>query len=162
MTADGDDLPNPSRVVRDVPYSRMERDSETDEYLRPYPSAFQLKEGERDLSVTWCEYFSGSPDEQLRCAIEALRKSRVIKSSACFCAASTPNILGAIADAGGKGRAVFLPVESNQAHAGILGIDRENTLLLQLLSEDVWCEFLTADQANALPISDCAKGPNVK
>ena len=140
----------------------MERDPDTDEYLGPYPVAFQPKEGEKDLSVTWCEYFVGTPDEQLRCAIEALRKSRDIRNSACFCVATTPEIFGAITARDGTGRAVYLPVESNRAHAGILGIDRENALLLQLISEEVWCEFLTKVQADALPKRDCAKSPNVK
>lgn len=65
MTADGDDLPGPSRVVRYVPYGRMRKD-EDDNFLGPYPSAFEERAVDDYLSVTWCEYFVGSDDEQLR------------------------------------------------------------------------------------------------
>ena len=76
MTADNEDLPNTSRVVRYVPYGRMRRD-EDDNYLGPLPSAFEARPIDKYLSVTWCEYFEGSAHNQLGCAIEALRCSSI-------------------------------------------------------------------------------------
>ena len=100
MTADGDDLPNPSRVVRYVPFGRMDKD-EDDNCLRPLPNAFEQKQGHEYLSATWCEFFDGASDEQLRCAVEALRKSKIdVRPKACFCVANTPEVLGAIEDRG--------------------------------------------------------------
>lgn len=161
MTADGDDLPNPSRVVRYVPYSRMEKD-EDDNFLRPYPNAFEQREVDDYLSVTWCEFFEGSTGEQLRCAVEALRKSRRVGGKACFCLANTPEVLDAIENSGRRGRAVYLPEDDNPAHAGVYGIQPDDTLLQKRLADEVWCDYLTKDAADALPRSECAKSADVE
>jgi len=157
LTANGDDLPNNSRVVRYVPYARMEKD-ENDQLLRPYPNAFERRAVDEELSVTWCEFFAGAPNQQLRCAIEAIRNSKLdVKSRACFCVAETPRLLDTIQIAGGQGRAIYLPEDGNEAHAGITGIDPENALLLQCLADEVWCEFYTKATADALPTGECVR-----
>lgn len=115
------------------------------------------------LSVTWSEYFEGSEEEQLRCSIEAIRNSNMnVKANACFCVAETPNILAAIDDAGSTGRAVYHPEDDNDAHAGIFGIAPDETRLLARLADEVWCDFLTKDSADALPESECAKSAKVE
>ena len=76
LTANGDDLPNGSRVVRYVGYAQMEKDENDQQILGPYPNAFARRSGEQELSVTWCEYFEGPGDQVLRCAVEAIRGSR--------------------------------------------------------------------------------------
>lgn len=161
MTANGDDIPYDSRVVRYVPFGRMEKD-ENDQLLRPYPNAFERRLVDEELSVTWCEYFAGAPDQQLRCAIEAIRNSKLdVKSLACFCVAESPRLLDAIRTTGGQGRAVYLPEADNPAHAGIYGIDPENALLLQALACEVWRKYLTRTTADQLPLTDCTKSLNV-
>lgn len=160
MTADGDDLPNDSRVVRFVAYGRMEKD-ENDNFLRPLPAAFAMRDDEQELSVTWCEYFAGTHDQTLRCAVEAIRSSRMVGNMACFCVASASETIATIQRLGGTGRAIYLPEDDNPAHAGITGIDPENGLLLQALANDVWSEYLTKTMADALPAVDCTKSPNV-
>ncbi|SEK85884.1 hypothetical protein SAMN05443999_102415 [Roseovarius azorensis] len=162
MTADGDDIPMPSRVVRYVPFGRMDKD-EHDNFLRPYPNAFAQRESEDYLSVTWCEYFNGSANEQIRCSVEAIRASNInVKPKACFCVANTPEVLAAIEDRGRRGRAIYLPEDDNAAHAGIYGIAPEDALLLERLSNEVWCEYLTKATADALPMSECAKSADVE
>ncbi len=162
LTSEGDDLPNGSRVVRYVPYGKMVRDPEDDDsYLHPDPNAFKARDGEEELSVTWCEYFEGTPEQVLRCAVEAIRKSRVAAPKACFCVASAAEIIEAIQQFGGKGRAVYLPEHDNAAHSGIVGIDPENARLLQTLAYDVWGEFYTKHAADALPLGPCNAVQNV-
>lgn len=161
MKADGDDLPNPSRVVRYVPYGKMRKD-EDDNFLGPLPSAFEEREVDDYLSVTWCGYFEGSEEEQLRCSVEAIRNSNMtVKAKACFCIGRTPEILAAIYDAGSAGRAVYHPEDDNFAHAGIYGVAPDEAQLLARLAEEIWCDFLTNDAADALPESECAKSAHV-
>jgi len=162
LTAEGDDLPNPSRVVRYVPYGKMRKD-EDDNFLGPLPSAFEEREVDDNLSVTWCEYFDGSDEEQLSCSVEAIRNSNMnVKAKACFCVAETPNVLAAIDAAGDNGRAVYHPVDDNDAHAGIYGIAPDDAHLLARLADEVWCDYLTKDTADALPASGCAKSADVR
>lgn len=160
LTTKGDDLPTLSNVVRYVPYARMRRDAD-DMHLGPLPSAFEAREGEADLSVIWCEYFDNDAKAQLRCAIEILRNSRKIGPKGCFCPVKTSDLLAGIEKSGHKGRAVYLPVDGNLAHAGVYGVPPEDELLLSRLADEVWCSFLTKADADALPLSGCAKSVDV-
>jgi hypothetical protein len=160
LTAEGDNLPNPSRIVRYVGYGKMRRD-EDDNFIGPNPAAFELRPHEHDLSVTWCEYFQAVEDVQLRCAIEIIRCSRDVGSMACFCVADAQEVLAAVSDAGRIGRAVYRPVVGNQAHAGVCGLVPEEAQLLERLASEVWSTFLTKNGADALPVSECAKSHDV-
>lgn len=160
MITKGDDLSNSSTVVREVPYGRMRKD-ENDNFLGPLPSAFKAREGEADLSVTWCEYFENDGKAQLRCAIETLRSYRKIGPKGCFCPVNIGDLLAGIAKSGHKGRAVYLPVDNNPAHAGIYGVPPEDDLLLSRLADEVWCSYLTKADADALPLRGCTKSAEV-
>ncbi|HEU0222054.1 MAG TPA: hypothetical protein VFR34_07580, partial [Paracoccaceae bacterium] len=161
LTAKGNDLPNPSRVVRYVPYGKMRRD-EDDNYIGPLPSAFEERPADGYLSVTWCEYFNGAADAQLRCAVEAIRGSNIaVKPKACFCVAETSEVLAAIAEFGHAGRAVYLPEKDNHAHAGVFGIPPDEAQLLARLADEVWSVFLTRESADVLPLNACSKSPTV-
>ena len=149
-------------MVRYVSYGKMRKD-EDGKILGPLPSAFEEREVDDYLSVTWCEYFSGSPDEQLRCSVEAIRNSNMnVKAMACFCVANAPDVLTAIQDAGRAGRAVYHPEDDNRAHAGVYGIAPENAQLLGWLADEVWRNYLTKETADALPKSTCAKSAAVE
>lgn len=162
MTSRGDDLPNPSRVLRFVPYGRMLRDAE-DNFIGPAPEAFRLRPGEEYLSVTWCEYFQGSPDEQLRCAIEAIRNSNLkVGDKACFCEINTSRAFDALATHGRVGRAVYLPEEDNKAHAGLYGVAEDDELLLSLLSEILSQNWLDKQRADRLPLSECFPSDDIQ
>ena len=163
MVTEGDDLPIPSRVVRYVPSGRMRRDpDDNDKIYGPNPNAFERNKDHEYLSVTWCEYFLGSTDEQLRCAIEALRRSLNVSPKACFCVASTQKVVTAVLDFERNGRAVYYPVDDNKAHAGIHGIDPEQTTLLDYLAAEIWCQYFTRESADALPTSGCVKSNDVE
>lgn len=162
MTAKGDELPNPSRIVRYVPYGKMRRD-EDDNFLGPFPSAFEQREVDDYLSVTWCEYFTGEADCQLRCAIEAIRNSNWnVKAKACFCVADSPAVLRALKAAGRIGRVIYYPEDDNQAHAGVHGIEPEDMQVLALLADEIWCSFLTKSDADSLALGDCIKANGIE
>lgn len=133
-----------------------------DNILGPEYTAFEMRPTEDFLSVTWCEYFDADDQSQLRCAIEAIRRSNFeVKKSACFCVANTTDVLVAIVQSGRTGRAVYLPERDNPAHAGIYGFSPEDVLLSSQLAEEVWRNFLTKADADALPLSGCSKSADV-
>lgn len=157
MTFEGDDLPNSGRVIRYVPYAKMRRD-EDDNFLGPSYSAFEERPNEDYLSVTWCEYFSGTDDQQCRCSIEAIRNSKMnVKPKACFCVASIEDVLHTINDSGRTGRIIYYPVEDNYAHAGVHNISADDLKLMERLATETWSSFLTKEGADALPLGDCSK-----
>jgi len=169
LVSEGDELPNPSNVVRYAGLAKMEKDKD-DTVFGPALTAFHGSPNEEYLSVTWCEYFVGNADQQLRCAIEALRKSSYKPGKyGCFCIGKTDDILAAGRSFGRNPKAVYHPEEDNKAHAGIHDIaprdldavTDEEALLLGLLAEQAWTRFLTKDMADNLPLGDCAKSPDV-
>jgi hypothetical protein len=161
LVSSGDELPEPSTVVRYVGFNGMRKDKD-DRILGPYASAFEQRQGEDFLSVAWAEYYVGSPDSRLRCAIEALRKSRKVGSQACFCIADTDELLVVIAKHGRPGRAIYWPEDDNPAHAGIYGISPMDAILLETVAATAWCQFLTKNDTDNLPLVDCAKSPDVE
>lgn len=162
MIVEGAALPATSRVVRYVGFNKMRKDAD-DNPLCPEYSAFAQRPDEDYLSVTWCEYFGGLPDTRIRCAVEAIRASKIdVRPKACFCVGTVSRVLGAVGDKTGRaGRAVFLPEEDNPAHAGIFGVDPNDTILLARIADEIWCSFLTKDAVDSLPLESCIKAENV-
>jgi hypothetical protein len=156
-------LRDDERIVRFVPWGKLRKD-EDDNVFGSYPDAFALREGETSLSVTWCEYYAGSSDEQLRCAIEAIRGSRTVGAKARFAVGGVGRIR-ACAEGRAKAkklRIVHDPEDNNPAHASIIYWPADDLQLLELLAEDEWSQLLTADDANKLPLTACAAGPRSK
>lgn len=154
--------------MRYVGFNQMEHHG--DSVVGPLPTAFEGRATDDSLSVTWCEYFAGDPDHQLRCAIETIRSSMNVKPKACFCVARTDHLAAAGATFGRAPSAVYRPVPGNDAHAGIYDVmpadlaavtDDENKLL-RLLADEAWSRFFTRETANELPLAaECVKSPHV-
>lgn len=161
MISDGDELPNPSRVVRFAGFNKMFKDAD-DNVVGPSVNVFELRPGEAYLSVTWCEYFGGTPPERLRCAVEAIRASRTVGSKACFCVANIHDLNAVCEEFGIAVRHVYHPVDGNPAHAGIYGITPQEGQVLERLAEETWCDFLTKAQADALPLTACVESDGLE
>ena len=153
--------------MRYVGFNQMEHNDGN--VVGPLPTAFEGRATDDSLSVTWCEYFSGDRDHQLRCAIETIRGSMNVKPKACFCVAQTDHLATAGATFGRAPRAVYLPVPGNDAHTGIYdvmpadleAITEDELKLLGLLAGQAWSRFLTKEIADALPLAECEKSPDV-
>ncbi|MCY0149850.1 hypothetical protein OEG84_19635 [Hoeflea sp. G2-23] len=146
-------------MLRYVGWSHLRKDDDQN-VLGVLPSAFYLRDEENYLSVTWCEYFDGLPDESLRCAIEAIRGSIRVGGKARFALANVGSIKSTMEnEAGVKLRIEHLPEEDNPAHAAVKRWPNENFDLLELIASDAWAETIDATSANALPMSACALSP---
>lgn len=153
--------------MRYVGFNQMEHYG--DDVVGPLPTAFLGRATDDSLSVTWCEYFAGEPDHQLRCAIETIRNSMNVRPKACFCIARTDHLAAAGSKFGREPRAVYLPVPNNDAHGGIYDVmpaDLEAVTegelrLLELLARQAWSRFLTMEMADALPLAPCHRSPDV-
>lgn len=146
------------RVLRYVAWAKLRRD-EDDNVLGVLPQAFQLREGEEYLSVTWCEYFSGNPDEQLRCAVEAIRNSDIdVRPKAQF-ASGTVKAIRAHMESDPRNRKlrfVHEATEDNAAHTAIRRWSDSSDDLLDLLAAEVWADLYDKNKADSLPLCACA------
>ncbi len=153
-------LRDEERIVRFVPWSKLRRD-EDDNVLGPLPQAFELREDEEYLSVTWCEYFNGGDDERLRCAIEAVRNSALtVGRKARFAVGNVGDVREAVEGRPNarKLRMIHQPEDDNQAHAALRHWPRSDHDLLALLAEDAWSGCMDATAADALPLTECSIG----
>lgn len=150
-----DQLPDEHRVLRYVPWSKLRKD-ENDNVLGVLGEAFQLR-AEKDsyLSVTWCEYYHGASDECLRCAAEAIRKSRNVGPKGQFAVAQVGLLKGFMQRAEIPIRVLHQPEPDNPAHAAILRWPREEFELLEQLVEEHWLLRLNKSEVDNLPPSDC-------
>jgi len=151
-------LRDEERVVRFVPWGKLRKD-EDDNVLGPLPAAFELREDEEYLSVTWCEFFAGTPDEQLRCAIEAIRSSNLTVGAKARFAVGEVGPIKRVAEGrpnARKLRIIHEPEDDNAAHVAVRHWPREDAELMDLLAASAWSNIFDATQANNLPVSDCA------
>ena len=154
MLSEGDPIPVSSTVVRYVGFGKMAKDAD-DNIIGPAFTAFVMRSGEDYLSVSWCQFYSGSVEEQMGCAIEDLRSSLNVKPKGCFCVAEVEK-LKQDADLFSASLATFFhPMDENPSHAGIYGIGTDNRQLQDYVARKSWRRFLTKENADALPSGDC-------
>jgi hypothetical protein len=63
-------LPSDDHIARHIKPSLIMRDEVTHEAVGIFPQAFELRDAERDLSVSWLEVFAGSSFDQIRQVME--------------------------------------------------------------------------------------------
>ena len=143
------------RVARYVPWSKLRISPDETEIYGPLAAAFKLREGEASLSVTWCEYFEGSEDHSLRCAVEAVRNSRRVGSKARFAVVDVGKIVEFMKSNKKRLRVIHEPTADNPAHAAIRGWPADEDELLERIAGEVWSETWSKDQIDEIPLGEC-------
>lgn len=137
-------VPSAHSLIRYVPWSKLRKD-EDDNVLGVLATAFKLRDGERELSATWLEFFEnvGARAAQVTAAITALRKSKLkpgAKSGYVF------GLVGRISEAanrdGTKIRILHERTDDNHAHVAIHRWPKENEDLFELLADEVWNDLV--------------------
>ncbi len=105
--------------------------------------AFQLKpRDEGHLSVTWLEYFAGDHAVQRVAAVKATRASLTVKPRDGFAVGQVGPIKARCASRRHDIRVVHAPVDGNNAHAEVLHLPENETILLEELATGEWSTLL--------------------
>lgn len=139
----GDEIPDPQHVMRFVPkkYLIPDEDGHLTGGIRP--DAFQLKpKDEGHLSVTWLEYFAGDHAAQRVAAVKATRASLTVKPRDGFALGQVGPIKARCASRRHDIRVVHAPVDGNKAHAEVLHLPENETILLEDLATGEWSTLL--------------------
>ncbi len=148
-------LEDGDRVIRYVPWGKLRKD-ENDNVLGTIGEAFHLREGEEYLSVTWCDYFAGGPEGDIRCAVEAIRGSRLkVSPKGHFALATKAAIAAHMTSGGRKLRFVHERADDNEAHAAVRGWSNDDLELLERLAETVWHTVYSKSDIDQIQCSDC-------
>jgi hypothetical protein len=137
-------LPDKDHVVRYVPWARLRKD-EDNNVIGLLGAAFRLREGEEYLSATWVEFFEGEREENLGCAVRAIRASDIdVRPQSGFAVGNVALIKArCLADKNRlKIRIIHEKADDNPAHAALRLWPRDNELLLELLAETDWAETI--------------------
>jgi hypothetical protein len=146
------------RMVRAVPWAKLAKNEDETVVYGPSPAAFALRDDETYLSATWCEYFSGSGDEALRCAVEALKSSKYkMGRKGRFAVANVGEVKELLGSKGHKIRVVHEREDDNPAHVAIRQWPKDDVLILDRLAQEVWALCYDHAQADALPPSPCTR-----
>ena len=138
----GHNLPDEHHIVRVVSYSRLQKDSDGQPIGLLF-SAFQRKENEEGLSVTWMEYFKGSREDRISAAVKAIRASALtVGKKSGFAVGNVGGIKSVCLHQKHKIRIIYWREEDNSAHAELRQFPRDDIALLERLATDTWGELI--------------------
>ena len=133
----GDDLPPEDHVLRHCSSRLLKIDDDSRDILGVFPFAF---EPDADgISVTWVEFFAGSPSERLAAAREALGRRRALRRTHRLAKLNVGDVLSAGKAVGVATRVVHDPIEAppdkeNLAHSLIVGVTADQHELMNRIA----------------------------
>jgi hypothetical protein len=148
--AKGDALPDADEVTRWIKPKLLGRDDDdnviVDQVGRPvfvFPAAFELRDDEESLSVTWLQHFGADRSQHLPQAADAFRKtttSKKLQAQSAFAIAT----VASIKEAGGrhdlKLRILEDPISGNTGHSEIRRYPHEMSAFQTVLAEETFAE----------------------
>jgi hypothetical protein len=139
-------LPDEDHVVRHVSSQLLIRDDE--KVIGCFPQAFELKPGEKYLSASWLEFFSGNDDERRRAVVAGMAAARTVKPSHGFAFGNVGEVKAACSSFGIRIRVIHEPEEDNPnpAYTAIRNFKSDELELLQLLAAEAWAEVVEAKE----------------
>lgn len=131
-------IPDEDHVMRHVSSKRLRRDEDGNP-IGFLPEAFQLREGEKGLSVNWIEYFKQTFEDNIVSCIQLFRKIRGIKKSSAFGIGNVEKIKSICLKHGHK-KVIIVDDGNNRnkAHVLIRRMPEDDLLLLDSLASDAF------------------------
>ncbi len=134
-------LSDHDNVIRHVPWSKLRRD-ENDNVLGFLPQAFELRFGEKSLSVNWLEIFDGDRNAMVRQAIHELRSAKNIGNKSAFGIGNVGNIKTVCKTNGATVKIVYAPTHGISSHSEIRDMPSSDLLILEALASDAFTELI--------------------
>lgn len=140
--AKNDPIPASDHVTRWIKPKFAPRE-EDGTLIEIFPQAYELKDGEEYLSVTWLEHFGGDRQSQREAAAEAVRQSfdkKKLQASSTFTVANVGRLAEACLARGSKVRILHEPEDENTGHVAVRRFPREAGELLEILAGQVFID----------------------
>lgn len=137
-------LPPDNHVVRYVP-KRLLRKDEDGNVLGVLPQAFEHRENESYLSVTWLEHFIPEYEQALIEATAAIRRQLTVKPKDGFTTGRVGQICDICEPFDVKVRILHDPVPpKNMGHSALRGLKSGSLELLEMLAADAFIDTRVA------------------
>jgi hypothetical protein len=134
----GQKLPDSDHVLRYVPWGRLIKADDDETVTGVFAKAFELREDEAYLSLTWLEFFAGEVCDRLQAAVAAFRLSMSVGKKSRFVMANVARLSAACNTHGCKVRILHEPDPPNDGHVAVRRYPRENQDLFDLLAAEVF------------------------
>ena len=107
------------------------------------PEAFELRDGEKGLSVNWLEYFKGTHQKNVEASMQKFRDTIDVKKSSAFGVGNVKKIQGVCAEHGAdKVRVLLDELDDNKSHSIIIRLPQDNLALLESLAVDAFVDYV--------------------
>lgn len=133
-------LPDVSHVVRYVKKKLLRRDSEGT-VIGVLPQAFEHREGETYLSVTWIEFYDADYEQGLSKSAEAMRLDLKVKERDGFSVGNVGNLRSVCSELKTRVRVLHEPnPPNNLGHSALRGLQQADDLLRDAIAGDVFVD----------------------
>jgi hypothetical protein len=128
-------LPREHHIARYIRARMLMREivDGTQRIIGVHPSAFALRDVEKNLSVDWMEHYEGSKLEKLRRIVNHAELE--LKPRDAYGVLQVGGVSDACAERGARVRIIYDPTVGNPAHSSIHQYPRDNTELFAVLAE---------------------------
>jgi len=134
-------IPDEDHVMRYVSYNRLEKDEDgnpTGDFL---PQAFELRKGEKGLSVNWLEYFKGPRNKKIESSVRKFRETISVGKTSAFGISNVKKILDICVEYGANKVRVLLEEEDdNKSHSVIVRLPQDDEDLCESLAVHAFVE----------------------
>jgi hypothetical protein len=124
-------LPAEDHIARHIRPRWIMRDEDTNEPIGVLPVAFELRPGERDLSVSWLEVFPGTRMQQLRQVVDNAELD--VRPSHAYAVFQVEAFVDLCASKEAKVRIIHEPT-TDESHSAVHRYPRDNPELTALLA----------------------------
>jgi hypothetical protein len=107
-------------------------DEVTKEAVGVFPAAFELRPGEKDLSVNWMEFFPGDRKERLRQVVKHAELK--LRPNHGYGIIQVGDVHDTCANQGAKVRIIHEPTTGNPGHAAVHQYPVDNASLMAVLA----------------------------
>jgi hypothetical protein len=150
-------LPPNDHIVRYARKRLLLRD-ENEAVVGVLPQAFELRDSERYLSVTWLQYFSNDYELGLADAAAAIGRQLKVKPNDGFTTGCVRTVKDICAKCDARVRILHEPSRANKGYSAWRGIPRDNQDLFNLLASDAFVDTRLASSI-AKPSAPVSQNP---
>lgn len=133
-------LPETDHVIRYVRKRLLRRDGDGN-VVGVLPQAFELREGETYLSVTWLEFYDESYELGLSKSAAAMRSDLTIKKKDGFTTGNVGRLKSVCSNSNTRVRILHEPnLPNNPGHSALRGLQKADDLLRDEIAGDVFVD----------------------
>lgn len=135
-------VPNSDHILRYVPWKQLIKDDDERTVIGVFPQAFELRDGEEYLSVTWVEYFTAPTIcDRLQVAVQTFRQTMKAGVQSRYLMGNVGVVHGVCENNDSRVRILHEP-DKNPGHAAIRRLPKDDLKLMTHLATAAFTAYV--------------------